>query len=333
MKIHTNVIAAAGALLAALPPTGFAQTPAVTSWIHKPGSRVLLHAHNCYPYHGLWRDRIDRALRCSLPVVIEQDLIWYRRKTTGKAWSIVAHGEPFSSREPTLRDHFFERVRPIVEKTLAENRKDRWPVLVLHLEWVTGEPEHVAAIWALLGEYQTWLCSAKRVADEKQVMPIDPGPILVLTQGGRTHQKIFHDDVPVGGKLLAFADARTRRSGIDVSPEKIVTEPATNFRRWWNNAWAVVERGGQRNAGDWTDDDTKRLRSLVDHAHAMGLWIRFYTLNGHGFRGLTGWDKDYNFGSLDKAKKRWRAAIDAGVDFVATDQYEDFAAFLAECQK
>ena len=38
-----------------------------------------------------------------------------------------------------------------------------------------------------------------------------------------------------------------------------------------------------------------------------------------------GWTKSYNFGSLAQARLRWQAAIDAGVDFIATDQYEAFA--------
>ena len=88
-----------------------------------------------------------------------------------------------------------------------------------------------------------------------------------------------------------------------------------------------VEPEGQNNAGGWTSDDQRRLHTLVDGAHAAGLWIRFYTLNGHspeeGER--MGWSPGYNFGSMDAARIRWRAAIDAGVDFIATDQYEDFA--------
>jgi hypothetical protein len=58
----------------------------------------------------------------------------------------------------------------------------------------------------------------------------------------------------------------------------------------------------------------------------MDLWIRFYTLNGHDAAGSQGWHAGYNFGSLAAAQVRWRAARDAGVDFIATDQYEAFAA-------
>jgi hypothetical protein len=44
--------------------------------------------------------------------------------------------------------------------------------------------------------------------------------------------------------------------------------------------------------------------------------------------GRNGWDKGYNFGSREKASLRWMAAIRAGVDFIATDQYEDVATLV-----
>jgi hypothetical protein len=67
-----------------------------------------------------------------------------------------------------------------------------------------------------------------------------------------------------------------------------------------------------------------RLRALVERAHANGLWIRFYTLDGATEAELSchGWDHGYNFGSLDAARTRWRAAIAAHVDYLASDQYE-----------
>jgi hypothetical protein len=54
------------------------------------------------------------------------------------------------------------------------------------------------------------------------------------------------------------------------------------------------------------------------------LWIRFYTLDGATEKELScnGWFHQYNFGSLDAAQVRWRAAIAAHVDYLVSDQYE-----------
>jgi len=103
---------------------------------------------------------------------------------------------------------------------------------------------------------------------------------------------------------------------------------ANNYRRWANFPWGVIEEGGPANAGDWTDQDRLRLNSIVDYAHQQGLMIRFYTLNGHTAAANRGWTASYNFGSLDAARTRWRAAIAAHADLIATDQYEELAALL-----
>ena len=66
-------------------------------------------------------DRIDRALKTGFPVGIEQDLAWGVDRNTGKGRPVVTHTAKTTGTEPALRDHFFERVRPIVEKALAEN--------------------------------------------------------------------------------------------------------------------------------------------------------------------------------------------------------------------
>jgi hypothetical protein len=111
---------------------------------------------------------------------------------------------------------------------------------------------------------------------------------------------------------------------------------ATNYRRWWNNAWEEVEEGGQTKAGDWTPAKATRLRALADHAHQLGYWIRFYTLDGFNPADSSdhandrGWGAGYNFGSRERVETRWKAAIDAGVDLIASDQYEDLRAVMRE---
>jgi hypothetical protein len=289
-----------------------------------PGTRVLLDAHNAYPYDGRFADRVDRALATGIPVAIEQDLAWYRDPQTGVARSIVTHGEPYTGREPTLRDHFFERIRPIVEAALRQDRRDLWPIVTLNLDFKTIEPEHLQAIWTLLGEYEPWLSTAERTAAEGEIRSIRAGPVLVLTGAQDEQQREFHDRVPAGGSLRLFgAIPRAAAGAPPIPPVK------TNYRRWSNNPWSVVEPEGQPKSGAWTAEDEARLESAARAAHDAGLWIRFYTLNGHDPADVSGgWSASYNFGSLAAARERWRAAIKAGVDFVAVDQYEEFAKVL-----
>jgi len=289
-----------------------------------PGGRVLLDAHNCYPYDGRFADRLDRALATGIPLAIEQDLAWYLDPGTGLARSIVTHGTPYSGAEPTMREHFFERIRPMVETALRENRTEVWPIITLNLDFKTLEPEHLQSVWNLLGEYESWLTTAERPATEGQIAVLNVRPVLVLTGDQVEQQAAFYDRVPAGGTLRLFgAIPRPVKGAPPIPPVR------TNYRRWSNNPWSVVEPEGQPKSGGWTPEDEARLVSAVRAAHDAGLWIRFYTLNGHDPADVSGgWSASYNFGSLAAAQERWRAAIKAGVDFVAVDQYEEFAKVL-----
>ena len=109
------------------------------------GGRSLVDAHNAYPEGGKWRDRIGRALALDqVPVVIEQDIAFAPRNEA-HLQSVVSHEPTVSGSEPTLEEHFFDRVRPIIERALAANQKDR-AVLVLHLDFKTNEREHHRAV-------------------------------------------------------------------------------------------------------------------------------------------------------------------------------------------
>lgn len=295
---------------------------------------VWLHAHNCYPDRGVGPDRLSRALAAGRgTVAIEQDLVWDRARGA----SVVAHETELLGTEPTLEDHFFLAVAPLLDRALAERDVRAWPRLVLHLDFKTNEPEHHAAVWALLGKYQRWLTTVPRTLAEAP-QPFRMGPLLVLTENGAGQEHAFHDAVPGGERLRLFGTVPAPPTRDDLPPEAraeaaatasagaLITSGATNYRRWTNFSWAVVEQGGQRTSGDWTAADRARLDGLVQRAHSQGLWIRFYTLNGHA-PNAQGWSESYNFGSAPAVAERWRAAIAAGVDFIATDQYEEFSAF------
>ena len=302
-------------------------------------NRPVLDAHNCYPYDGRWADRIDRALATGFPVSIEQDLAWYK----GRA--IVTHSnKEFSGAEPSPREYFFERVRPIVEKALKEGNRDRWPLIILHFDFKMNDAPLLRAIWDLLGDYEAWITTARKGSDPSVLAAFDAKPILVVTEDSDAQEEVFFRQVPVGSKLRLFGaahrvaipgntDAERAHFIATAPPEKLLTERPTNYRRWWNNSWAAVEEGGQPRAGDWTAADKARLQSLVQYAHRSGFWIRFYVLNGHSQAESLGWDNNYNFGSRDAARLRWKAAIDAGVDFISTDQYEDLGALITSAAR
>lgn len=288
-----------------------------------PGHRVLLDAHNAYPDRGRFADRIETALATGVPMAIEQDLAWCAG-ADGRMAPLVSHEAVCAGGEPTLEAHFFDRVRPMMEAALASGPSSDWPIITLNLDFKTDEPGHHAAVWALLGRYERWLTTAPRLGTAETVAPLQVGPLLVLTGSSDVQAQTFHDRVAVDSRLRLFgaiAGTTSPETGPSALPR---ATPATNYRRWWNHPWRVVEVDGQRAAGAWTDADAARLSALVTDAHVHGLWIRFYTLNGvTGDR--DGWTASYNFGSLEAVERRWRAAIDARVDFIATDQYSEFA--------
>ena len=283
----------------------------------------MLDAHNAYPDRGRFADRIDTALATGLPLAIEQDLAWCR-SAGGALAPVVSHETTCVGGEPTLEAYFFEHVRPIMEAALEKGPSADWPLVTLNLDFKTNEPEHHAAVWTLLTRYARWLTTAPKLASAATVAALQAGPLLVLTGSSDIQQQTFYDAVPTGGQLLVFgAIAGIGPPEGDATALPLAT-PATNYRRWWNHPWSVVEGKGQRAAGDWTPAEAARLEAIVADAHVHGLWIRFYTLNGlAGDR--DGWTASYNFGSLDAARLRWRAAVDARVDFIATDQYTEFA--------
>ena len=294
-----------------------------------PGSRTLLDAHNAYPDQGRWADRLERALSTGIPIAIEQDLVWVVDPFTGLGKSIVSHGAPFTGEEPSLEEYFFETLRPHAERVLRATRDDAWPLVTLNLDFKTNEPEHHRAVWDLLGRYEEWLTTSERLADPGAIAPLRAGPLLVLTGADDSQERSFHDAIAPGERLRLFGAVHDR-PGTSPVP---MPGPKTNYRRWWNLPWRVVEPEGQPHAGSWTEADRARLEAVVDAGHDAGLWVRFYTLNGHDpADGSGGWSAGYNFGSLDAARVRWNAAIRAGVDFVAVDQYEEFARTLADAR-
>ena len=80
----------------------------------------------------------------------------------GQARSIVTHGVPSTGHEPSMKEYFFEKVRPVVETAMKSTDHHDWPLITLNLDLKSDEPEHLEAIWKLLTEYRDWLPLAGR---------------------------------------------------------------------------------------------------------------------------------------------------------------------------
>jgi hypothetical protein len=197
------------------------------------------------------------------------------------------------------------------------------------------------AVWALLGEYQEWITTAPQTTDPHELAAFDAKPMLILTEDADEQEKVFLHDIPPGVRLRVFGSAHTApipsRSkqelihlAATLPADRLLVERPTNYRRWWNNSWFEVEEGGQNRAGEWTAADAQRLRALVDRAHNLGFWIRVYTLDGFSRAENQGWDNGYNFGSHEAVAARWKAALESGVNLIATDQSEELGAFMRQ---
>jgi hypothetical protein len=179
------------------------------------------------------------------------------------------------------------------------------------------------------------LTTAPRTSTPDVAAPLSVGPLLVLSGSSEAQRARFHDAVPLGERLRAFGaippavapgatDDEREVNSSRLPAEQLIAPKASNYARWANFPWRVVEPEGQTNARNWSATDAARLNALVTRAHVQNLWIRFYTLDGFLNGDGDGLTQSYDFGSDAAVKLRWRASIEAGVDFIATDHYERF---------
>lgn len=301
-----------------------------------PALRTQVLAHNAYPDHGKYEDRLDQAIASGLPFAVEEDLAW----TEGK--SLLIHGSKnLGGDDPTLESYFFPKVKPVVEKALSEGKKAQWPVITLYLDIKNDPEEHLQAINKLLDKYDGWLTTAVKTSDLSKQSPLDVKPLMILVEDKQDSlkQKAFYDDIPVGGKIRVFGSVskpdsnpghklskeQATDSMVSVDPEQVTSKPADNYHRWWGTDWAYIEKGGETRAGDWTPEENARLQHWMTYGHRLGYMMSVYCLDGYTAAENQGWDKDYNFGSREAVMVRWQAAVKAKADFISTDQYKEVA--------
>jgi hypothetical protein len=274
-----------------------------------PAPRPLpISAHNCYPENSTSNQRLVEALQLGIDN-IEIDLGW--DEAGGRL--IVGH---VAAPEPgVLYPEFESYVVPALELHWRTRRSDGAPT-VLTIDWKTDRPAAVRRFKAFLDAHPDWFSSAPKAAESAMIERR-----LTVCFSGSDRAKMLYDDlVPAGGDYRAFRDVVLGAGGgYRANLEDYVPAPATAYHRFIAFHWSHVERGGPPLAGQWTADDAARLAALVQRSRRQGYRVRFYTLNGH--TGPAG--GPYRFASDDLARVRWRAAGDAGADWVASDEYAE----------
>ena len=179
-----------------------------------------------------------------------------------------------------MRDYFFERIRPLMEGALKEGDHGNWPLVTLNLDLSQMNPPIMRQVWKLLKQYEPWICSAERSSDKQMVMPLRIRPLLVLTGEADSQERDFYESCPWAAACLCLEQSTRRK------------KTRCHRSRLWSRSPRITTGAGRTipgllwNVGDrerqdpGRPQDEVRLRQLVSRAHELGLWIRFYTLNG-----------------------------------------------------
>ncbi|MGE3817868.1 MAG: PKD domain-containing protein [Isosphaeraceae bacterium] len=279
-----------------------------------------LSAHNCYLANRHDNPRLAEALRLGIDNV-EIDLGW---DPTARRL-IVGHDA--SPRPGVAYPEFEGTLIPALEAHWAHPRVDGAPT-VLTVDWKTDRPEAVQAFHSFLDAHADWFSSAEKPEAGANARPgsLTPRRLTVCLTGSEAAKDAYDALIPPGGTYRAFRD-RVYGAGSAYRDDvaELVPGPATAYHRFLTYHWGVVERGAPFSAGDWTAEESDRLSRLVDLAHRQGYRLRVYCLNGQTGPALGG----YRFRTVVAAQTRWLAAANAGVDWVATDEYSEAVACLS----
>lgn len=294
-----------GALLSA---AGLFAAPYPRQW--------FLNAHNCYPKDGQGLGRLDRARRAGLSA-FEEDLAW----SEARGLTVVSHTTKLTGSEPALEDYFFAPMLPLLRKMTPDQ-----PGVLLLLDFKSAHPGPVKEVRAWLRRHRKLVTTCGRRGDPPQQTPVRWRPLTVILTGNTAAIALFERLTPAGELYLAMGN---REPAARESYENVAAyfpEPATAFYRVFNFNWRYIERDPNPQAGAFTPAERARLQALVAAAHSKGYWLRFWTLNATD----SFWGPDEDFGSTQALLVRWRACLEAGVENIATDEYEIAGEFLRD---
>jgi Glutathione S-transferase, C-terminal domain len=290
-----------GILCAASPPADYPR-----QW--------FLNAHNCYPKDGKGTGRLERARRAGLSA-FEEDLAW----SEARSRTVASHTTQLSGSQPSLADYFFAPMLPRLRKMPPGK-----PGILLLLDFKSRDPRPVQEVRAWLTRHRRLLTTYGKRGDRPQSTPVRWEPLTVLLTGDQDAIALFERLTPEGEPYLAMGNREPADRQFHNNVADYIPQPATAFYRVFNFNWQYIEGQPNSKAGAFTPAERARLRAFVEAAQAKGYWLRAWTLNATD----SFWGTEEDFGSQAALLERWRACREAGVENIATDEYELAGEFL-----
>jgi glycerophosphoryl diester phosphodiesterase len=271
-----------------------------------PPKPLPVSAHNCYPSNSESTARLKEALDLGLDN-IEIDLGWDESNKR------LLVGHDASPKANTIYPTFETYIKPMLD---APVRADGAPT-ILTIDWKTSDVDAVKAFHMFLLAHPDLFTYAPKSTDSA----LTRRRFMVCFTGSEDAKKTYDALIPVEGTYQAFSDRVFGANDYFDNPKAYATKSATAYHRFLTFHWGVVERGAPMIAKEWTPAHAARLKAIVEAAHDQGFRTRFYCLNANGAF-------FYRFPSDAAARLRWQAAVNAGVDWVASDNYAEIAAEL-----
>ncbi len=269
----------------------------------------FLNAHNSYPAGDRGWERLARARRAGLWAV-ELDLVW----SQARGHTVINHETKLRGNEPTLEDYFFTPLLPELRSLPRDE-----PGLLLMIDLKSDHPGPARELHDLLRQHRDLMTRSLRSGDLRW------GPLTVILSENAAAIALFEKLTPPEEPYLAMAVREPPERKFQENIAAYIPQRATPFYRLFNFDWKIIERVANPEAGAFTRPERARLEALVKLAREKGYWIRTWTLNATS----TMWGTGRNFGSRHALLTRWRAALAAGVDCIATDEYELAGRFMA----
>ena len=194
-------------------------------------------------------DRIDRALAVGeSPFAIEQDVAWSPGQLAAGQVRRLARPRIERGRAPWRRTSSTAS-RPLMERALAERQTDKWPVLVLHLDFKTNEPEHHRAVWDLLVRPSRLVDHGRAARRPGNRDAISCRAIAGPHRKRPGQEAMFFERLHVGDRLLLFGTTPSPAMPPSDDPESAPRWRRPHPRRRWCRGRPPITVAGPTSPG------------------------------------------------------------------------------------